>query len=61
MGCDTPVEVKRHFGELSSFSPSCGSQVLNAGHQPWWEVPLPAESSLNFSHTFSKIRLFLCS
>lgn len=54
---DTPVEVK---GELSSFSPSYGSQVLNAGCQPRWQVPLPAELSLNFSHMFLKIHLFLC-
>lgn len=42
---DKPVEVKGHFGELSSFSPSYGSQVLNSGHQPQWQVPLPAEPS----------------
>lgn len=57
---DTPVEVKGHFGELSSFSPSYGSQVLNSGRQPRWQVPLPAEPSLNFSHMFLKIHLFLC-
>lgn len=39
--CGESVKVKRKFVGFSSLFPPCMFWGLNAGHQFWWQVPLP--------------------
>lgn len=41
---DTHVEVTGKATEVSFLFPSCGAPRTNAGHQAWWQMPLPTEA-----------------